>query len=157
MAAEVLGKRKRRTPSHVTNKDEQDSSDEDMRARFQKAFEAKFKPLPQSIKTAKAITPKEISENNEGADDDDDESDWEGISSGEDEIVEVINHRSEHDIDREEQKREMKAFMVYRFQYHIIIFQTLTCFPVFKTSLVNRRPLCYNSKAEKTCLKRRRR
>nr|POE53844.1 uncharacterized protein c3f10.08c [Quercus suber] len=109
MAAEILGKRKRRVSSRAVKNEEYDpSNDDDMRARFQKAFEAKFKPLPQLARPANIPSAEELPPNVE---DNDDESDWDGLSSAEEEIVEVINHHTDHDSNQEEQKREMKAFM----------------------------------------------
>lgn len=107
MAVEILGKRKRRAPEQITTQEEIESNDDDVRARFQKAFEAKFKPLPQI-----AISTHVTHEDDEDADDHDDDSDWDGISDEEEESVKVVDHWIEHDIEHEDQKREMKAFMV---------------------------------------------
>nr|POE56667.1 uncharacterized protein c3f10.08c [Quercus suber] len=107
MAVAVLGKRKRRAPSRDLSREEVESSDEDMRARFQRAFEAKFKPLPQRTIPADSIPV----ETNQSVEEDDDISDWEGITSADEDTVEVVHHHSEHEVSREEQKRELKAFM----------------------------------------------
>ncbi|KAK4961097.1 pre-rRNA processing and 40S ribosomal subunit assembly [Elasticomyces elasticus] len=102
--AVTLGKRKRRNVPAPD--DDQDSADEGAaRALFQRAFEAKFKPLPESVKIQSQAAPLEAVE----FDDEDEASDWSGLSDDEAK-VEVIKHDV---IDAGEQltKQELKAFM----------------------------------------------
>ncbi|KAK3652474.1 pre-rRNA processing and 40S ribosomal subunit assembly [Elasticomyces elasticus] len=102
--AVTLGKRKRRDVPAPD--DDQDSADEGAaRALFQRAFEAKFKPLPESVKIQPQAAPLEAVE----LDDEDEASDWSGLSDDEAKI-EVIKHDV---IDAGEQltKQELKAFM----------------------------------------------
>ncbi|WPH00894.1 Hypothetical protein R9X50_00372800 [Acrodontium crateriforme] len=107
-----LGKRKRPEPKKVVAKKtakaekSESDSDDDIRARFQRAFEARFKPLE---------TPKVPVRQDASGDESDEaevqaDSDWSGISDEED-AVEVVEHGPGIELDREEQKREMKAFM----------------------------------------------
>lgn len=119
--AMTIGKRKRSVPPEDVA---DGSEDEDaMRARFQKAFEKKFKPLEVSKVPAKEIDEEsEDSEDfesdddlevNEEDDEDDEECDWSGLSDDENH-VEVVDYnatkRSTEDEDT--QRREKKAFMV---------------------------------------------
>ncbi|KAK5706706.1 pre-rRNA processing and 40S ribosomal subunit assembly [Elasticomyces elasticus] len=100
----TLGKRKRRDVPAPD--DDQDSADEGAaRALFQRAFEAKFKPLPESVKIQSQVALPEAVE----FDDEDEASDWSGLSDDEAK-VEVIKHDV---IDAGEQltKQELKAFM----------------------------------------------
>ncbi|KAK3620684.1 pre-rRNA processing and 40S ribosomal subunit assembly [Elasticomyces elasticus] len=102
--AVTLGKRKRRDVPAPD--DDQDSADEGAaRALFQRAFEAKFKPLPESVKIQSQVALPEAVE----LDDEDEASDWSGLSDDEAK-VEVIKHDL---IDAGEQltKQELKAFM----------------------------------------------
>ena len=108
-----LGKRKR----HAEADNEQSSSsgsedDATMRALFQRAFEAKFKPLPQEKAPVVDLKP----ELHDNANTDDGDSDWSGFtaenSDGDvDEDVEVFQHSNVSDYDREQHKRELKAYM----------------------------------------------
>ena len=103
--AVTLGKRKRR---EVTGNDGEssDSSDTDARALFQRAFEAKFKPL--KVEPVKAPHAPEV----EGVDaGDDSESDWNGLSDSEG-AVEVIELGPSDGIKDELARLDMKAFMV---------------------------------------------
>ncbi|EME82472.1 uncharacterized protein MYCFIDRAFT_138302 [Pseudocercospora fijiensis CIRAD86] len=87
----TLGKRKRRAEpakKAAATVDSDSEGDNEARALFQKAFEAKFKPLEvQPVRD----------ENSDGEDSDDhdnenvDESDWGGISEDED-AVEIVEH-----------------------------------------------------------------
>ncbi|KXS98242.1 hypothetical protein AC578_6275 [Pseudocercospora eumusae] len=89
--AVALGKRKRRAEPEkkvaaTVNSDSED--DAEARALFQKAFEAKFKPLE-----VQPVRPEDADENDSHDHDDEsaEESDWAGISEDEDE-VEVVEH-----------------------------------------------------------------
>ncbi|KAK5167404.1 pre-rRNA processing and 40S ribosomal subunit assembly [Saxophila tyrrhenica] len=97
------GKRKR-------DNSNDDSEDEGaLRARFQKAFEAKFRPL--DIK--KPSPPPEPDEDDHEDDEESEASDWEGLSDDERE-VEVIQHGSARSPDAMAIEREKKAFMSSR-------------------------------------------
>lgn len=93
----TLGKRKRQTEAakEVVPAPGSDSEDDaKARALFQKAFEAKFKPL--DVQPVRAAESSEDDIEDEDADGDE-ESDWSGVSGGEDE-VEIIEH-AQPDID----------------------------------------------------------
>ena len=117
--AVLLGKRKRRTQEQSHESDtmqevEQEATlatDEDVQAAFQRAFEAKFKPLE-----ARLI----VERNHEHMSEDEQqeiESDWEGIISEEDDkaiqVVEYSEFSGKTDAD-DVLRREMRAFMVIR-------------------------------------------
>lgn len=88
----TLGKRKRRAEPEkkkvAATADSDSDDDAEARALFQKAFEAKFKPLEvQPVRD-------EDSDEDDSDDHDDesaDESDWDGISEDED-TVEIVEH-----------------------------------------------------------------
>ena len=103
--AVALGKRKR---TETKREESRQSNDEDARARalFQRAFEAKFKPLEK--KPVKAPTPPVESEDDD--DDDESDSDWSGISDGED-ALEVVEHDVRTTTNDELARMEMKGFM----------------------------------------------
>ncbi|KAK5680974.1 pre-rRNA processing and 40S ribosomal subunit assembly [Elasticomyces elasticus] len=102
--AVTLGKRKRRDVPAPD--DDQDSADEGAaRALFQRAFEAKFKPLPESVKIQSQVALPEAVE----FDDEDEASDWSGLSDDEAK-VEVIKH-DVTDAGEQLTKQELKAFM----------------------------------------------
>ncbi|KAK4622174.1 hypothetical protein CLAFUW4_06530 [Fulvia fulva] len=84
--AVALGKRKRRTITEPKPSSHQsDSEDEqDARALFQRAFEAKFRPLD---KPSKPAAEEEIEE---PEDDSEDEEDWSGLSGDENEDQEEV-------------------------------------------------------------------
>lgn len=100
-----IGKRKRQE-----DEDESGNSVEDevaMRALFQRAFEAKFKPLERSNAALR-----ETERNEETSDIEvEDESDWSGLSEDE-ELRETIHHDASQDSGHDVQRRERKAFMV---------------------------------------------
>ncbi|KAK4548557.1 hypothetical protein LTR36_009467 [Oleoguttula mirabilis] len=113
--AVTLGKRKR-TTGVVDRTDQNESDNEDARALFQRAFEAKFKPLESSAKPVKAAVKSHVGDEDDVDDDDggngNDESDWTGLSEDADEIViEIVNHDVVRSEDEEARRREMKAFM----------------------------------------------
>ncbi|EMC97008.1 hypothetical protein BAUCODRAFT_68548 [Baudoinia panamericana UAMH 10762] len=100
--ANTLGKRKRLG--------EQDDSkdyiepDEDIRTRFQRAFEAKFRPLPEPVK--RAISPTSELSEGESA-----ESDWDGIPEHPNE-VQVFQHEVANVTTIDEPLADAKSFMV---------------------------------------------
>ena len=109
----VLGKRKR-----VSGKDEKSaksattpdvkSDTEDLQDIFRRAFEAKFKPLDVPVTVAADAEEEEISE----PEDLSDESDWSGLSDGEDN-VQIVEHTTTSRRPEESlSKQELKAFMV---------------------------------------------
>lgn len=107
----ILGKRKRvhrvdlqrRSSSPESS---QNSGREDLQAIFKRHFEAKFKPLdPEPEKT-------KIVEQVEDVPDEDEDSGWEGINSGEEAVVEVVEHSASRVINERARKDELKAFMV---------------------------------------------
>ncbi|KAH9828323.1 hypothetical protein Tdes44962_MAKER02488 [Teratosphaeria destructans] len=101
-----LGKRKRR--ADVDGRvDENEGADEgDIRARFQRAFEAKFKPL----ELQKPINSDQSEGDDESVRSVDDGSDWDGVSEDAT-TVEIVQHDSMNGRERETDRQEMKAFM----------------------------------------------
>jgi len=86
----MLGKRKRSAPPdtvvtpRITKKSTPPSDDDaELKARFQRAFEAKFKPLPDT-KPKRAPSPPSVPS------DDEDHSDWSGIDSETEPEIPVI-------------------------------------------------------------------
>jgi hypothetical protein len=82
-----------------------------MRALFQKAFEAKFKPLPT---TEHQNHLDQQSEAEEISEDSGDSDEWDGLSD-EDESVQIISHHIFSSEDQIEQAQERRSFMVSRF------------------------------------------
>lgn len=129
----ALGKRKRQTeapkslkkvvpipkPVPIAKAEESESEGEDLQAIFQRAFEAKFKPLDGvAKKKAEKVEEAEVDE-----EEDDDaaaqDSDWDGISEADNDI-EVIEHADIKRIPKDElDKKEMKAFMVLSLIYNV--------------------------------------
>lgn len=113
-----IGKRKRAgvAPSAIETSPNSSSggSDTDVRARFQRAFEAKFKPLPENhlkITNDKASNDNLHSESDEDLEDSEDG--FGGFSDEDENAVEVIEHGEvQISTDQETGRREMKAFMV---------------------------------------------
>jgi hypothetical protein len=114
--APTLGKRKRvsradiqrpsRSPSSSSsNADESDA--EDLQAIFRRAFEAKFKPIE--------IEPvnKKVKEETMEEDEQEEESDWSGISSEAEDHVEVVEYSGTQQEDKKASKAELRAFMVW--------------------------------------------
>ena len=108
-----IGKRKREQ-----NDDGSDagSGDEDaMRALFQKAFEAKFKPLPPKEPQNdpdQQCEAGEISENSASSEE------WDGLSD-EDEPVQIISHNESSPESPVDQAHERRSFMVSRSKEHL--------------------------------------
>lgn len=101
----LTGKRKRqdyRDDSDVGAKDEDAT-----RELFQRAFEAKFKPLERMELTMKKAD-KEVPHQDFQLDE---EPEWSGLSDDE-ELVETIRHDESHYVDHDTQRHERKAFMV---------------------------------------------
>ncbi|GAB1729543.1 hypothetical protein NU195Hw_g178t1 [Hortaea werneckii] len=104
------GKRKRR--DDVEDANDSNSDDDDIRARFQKAFEAKFKPLEVNQKPQKDATLEQNVGQEDDQDDSDDleDSDWSGISE-EGNGVEVVSHAEAKPNDDIARQRGAKSFM----------------------------------------------
>jgi len=106
----TLGKRKRVTRSELEqpsrsaspSSDSQESDGEDLQAIFRRAFEAKFKPIEIEPVNKK---PRQVAVEEE---DEEEEEDWSGISSEDEDGVEVVEHT---DIQRGEEDRASKAEM----------------------------------------------
>ena len=106
----MLGKRKRRervsSPSDVTESPE-DGDSPDLHSLFRQHFEANFKPLedlrlPQAPQGNPMATP-DPSEPN---------SDWEGLSDTDNDLVEVVEHAIPRSSTPELTKKDVKNFMV---------------------------------------------
>ncbi|KAF2176800.1 hypothetical protein K469DRAFT_698242 [Zopfia rhizophila CBS 207.26] len=111
--APTLGKRKRITrerleqssrSSSASRSASEQSDGEDIQNIFQRAFEAKFKPLGVEPKKRKI---EEVVENEEDLEE---ESDWSGINSEEDN-VEVVEYSNGRNTGEKASRTEMKAFM----------------------------------------------
>ena len=115
--AATLGKRKRVATVHSASH-ESSSDDDEARARFQRAFEAKFKPLKTTAKPVTAVAKVKAEIPAEKVEDDLSGSDWSGFSGDEVEVeksegIEIVNHGVVlEDDDDEMRKAELKAFMV---------------------------------------------
>ena len=108
--AETIGKRKRATVR--TSPGPSDEGDAELRVKFQRAFEAKFKPLEPSNIPTKNVASSQDSESAYESDD----SDWKGLSEDDDsvEVFDVVEGGVDEPLDV---KRERKAFMVCCRQY----------------------------------------
>ncbi|KAI7281328.1 hypothetical protein KC345_g4202 [Hortaea werneckii] len=104
------GKRKRR--DDVEDANHGNSDDDDIRARFQRAFEAKFKPLEVNQKPQKdaALEQDVVQEDDQDDSDGLDDSHWSGISEEED-GVEVVSHAEAKRSDDMARQRGAKSFM----------------------------------------------
>lgn len=117
--AVALGKRKRREDVGRKPDVEESSTDDDAAARalFQRAFEAKFRPLEKVEKPMDehtSISDEDDSDDSDEDDEDDEDDEWDGLSEKDDEAtpeIEVIQDKPANLIDRDQQRREMKAFM----------------------------------------------
>ena len=102
-------------PNSKRKREQNDDASEDedaIRARFQRAFEARFKPL----EVRRPSPQPQVTEDNleDGEDDEDLEgSDWSGLSD-DDRPVEVVEHAVIQSHDAATVEREKKAFMVSR-------------------------------------------
>lgn len=101
-----IGKRKRDGGDSASDDEFEDESA--MRARFQRAFEAKFKPLErlQPLRRIVEMGTGDANESNES------DSDWSGLSADGD-LVDVVHYDGTHDGQQQDDKLEKKAFMVY--------------------------------------------
>ena len=101
------GKRKR---SHEDDDGSTAGYEDDsaMKARFQKAFEAKFQPLPH---TESQIEPEEQDGMDDETENESDSDEWDGLSD-DGEIIEVINHDQSQSNSEIDQARERRIFMV---------------------------------------------
>lgn len=110
----TLGKRKRRTevtreePPAKVGSGSESEDDDTARALFQRAFEAKFQPLE-----IKKIESHDENEADESDDDEDLESDWDGLSEDED-AIEVIEHSQPNVNSDDEIDPGKRAFMVWK-------------------------------------------
>ena len=101
-----IGKRKR---SHDDDGSTASSEDESaMKALFQKAFEAKFNPLPL---VESQIESEDEDETDVMSGDESDVEEWDGLSDDE-EIIQVINHDGTRDNNQIDQAHERRTFMV---------------------------------------------
>lgn len=102
----LLGKRKRRAPPLSSPSPSESADEEAIRARFQRHFEAQFKPLPTTTKTT---APEILTE----SEDESDDSDWSGVSSSPGPNVTVISHTTPASQAEELglDKQELKAFL----------------------------------------------
>jgi hypothetical protein len=110
--AAILGKRKRNsavTEAVYTDRSHQrpESPVVDPQEIFRRHFEAQFKPLPQIEKPTER-SPEVRS------DDSEEESDWEGISDEEENVVTVVEHQHAQSHMAPMSKDELKSFMVCR-------------------------------------------
>lgn len=102
-----IGKRKRQEDE---DDKKGDSGDEDaMRALFQRAFEAKFKPLERTVVTFPE--PQNEAEFDEADNSDGTDSDWSGLS-GDQDPLETIQYSVSHADNLDVQRNERRAFMV---------------------------------------------
>lgn len=103
-----IGKRKRKRDDDGSDAGSED--DGALKALFQKAFETKFKPLPQ-------VEPQILSDQNSEQDDitdgSEDEDEWDGLSD-EDDTVQVISLDTDQSNDHTDDGRERRSFMVRR-------------------------------------------
>ena len=102
-----MGKRKREDDEGDSEDDTEDGSN--MKALFQKAFEAKFKPLPPP-ETRPSYEEQPVPDEDSN---DSDESEWDGLPE-DNEQVEVIDHDASRLKDLVDEIRERKSFMASR-------------------------------------------
>ena len=102
----AIGKRKREEGSDKTG----NSSDDEgaLRAQFQRAFEAKFKPLARQGSLPGTDSLDDADEETQKLE----ESDWSGLSDDGEESIRVIEHESIHSKLQDQQNGERKKFMV---------------------------------------------
>lgn len=115
-----LGKRKRvsreqleqpsRSPSPSSSSGSESEEEEDLQDAFRRAFEAKFKPLDDGPKKKKKVEDIVLED---PKDQEEDDSDWSGISSEEeDEQVQVFDYANTQPTNEPISKAELRAFMV---------------------------------------------
>lgn len=115
--AATLGKRKRQPDVIDDSTQSHGASDEEtLRSRFQRAFEAKFKPLQGHTRPRVSATPEEIDPASSEED-----SDWSGILDGDDN-VETVKHDGIHNFCGPDSNSETKAFMVGTYHRFVPIF-----------------------------------
>ena len=110
----ALGKRKREAKASKkeatqSSSEESNSLELDAQEIFRRHFEAQFKPLPDEPKKVAKV---EIVEDEDSEDDD---SEWDGISEGGGDQVEVIEHTDAESRMAAMSKEELKKFMVRGF------------------------------------------
>ena len=107
--ATILGKRKRRTALDAKDnrQDGEDSETLELNAQevFRRHFEAQFKPLPQVQRPTKVLEEQAIGES-------EDDSEWDGISDGEQTAVQVVEHTDRQFRIATMSKVEVKSYMV---------------------------------------------
>lgn len=103
--AVAIGKRKRRDDDESAEDGTQD--EEVIRIRFQKAFEAKFKPLERQEPLPDTSVKDDIHDESDDAND----TDWSGIDDSE-ERMEVVNFDVGPTGSLDDATHERKAFMV---------------------------------------------
>lgn len=98
-----LGKRKRKGAVEEPQSGSED--EQDLRARFQRAFEAKFRPLEKDEPSPAVETPE-----SDHDDDDSEDSDWSGFSEDSDD-VQVVAHQQANGSFPETDRTQQKAYM----------------------------------------------
>ncbi|KAG4432332.1 hypothetical protein IFR05_012182 [Cadophora sp. M221] len=102
-----LGKRKRATPkkepAHRAESEESGSEEMDAQEIFRRHFEAQFKPLPT---VTRGIVMEEVQQ-----EESEEDSDWGGISDGEENGVQVVEHTDALSRMAAMSKEELKSFM----------------------------------------------
>ncbi len=105
------GRRKRERSIEVADAPIESSTDSkgDLQEAFRRHFEAQFEPLPNLESSALPEQSHKLD-----LEEDSDESDWDGISSGEESVnIEVVDHTTPVRAERSElPKEEAKEFMV---------------------------------------------
>ncbi|KAH8663602.1 hypothetical protein BGZ60DRAFT_565644 [Tricladium varicosporioides] len=104
-----LGKRKRHDTEttkseRISNSDESETSDIDPQEIFRRHFEAQFKPLPKVKKPVVEV--EDVLEDESKS-----ESEWGGISDGEDMAIEIVEHSDAQSRMAAMSKEQLKAFM----------------------------------------------
>jgi hypothetical protein len=107
--ATMLGKRKRWTAKDAEDilQDEEDLESFELNAHeiFRRHFEAQFKALPHVEKPVKVLEQQVESES-------EDDSEWDGISDGEQTSVQVVEHIAKKSQIATMSKVELKSYMV---------------------------------------------
>lgn len=107
--ATILGKRKRRAALDAKDnrQDGEDSETLELNAQevFRRHFEAHFKPLPQVERPVKVLEEQAVGES-------EDDSEWDGISDGEQTVVQVVEHTDRQFRTATMSRVEVKSYMV---------------------------------------------